>query len=236
MTSRREFLANLSTGAAGLLAMGAAAVAVAGEGEHAHSGAARPIDGGVLHGPSQFPEATIQTSDGKTARLYTDLIKGKVVIINYMAIDNEKNLPMTQKILGISQQLGAKVGTDLHIISITSDPLRDTPSRLRAFAKRMGVPKHGWQFVSMSQKDSTIVATRLHGHHHHPNPNARIDVVHYGNDAVGLWGAFPLAILAEDAVMRVSSVLPGQPIEGPARRAGPRPLKGDGMAFNHRIA
>jgi len=239
MDNRRKFLVDLSIGATGLLAAGAAASAIAGEDKHKHM----PMPKGVrvfksenLHGRGQLPEAMVETSQGKQVQLYADLIKGKVVLVNYMAIDNEQNFPVIAGLLEVTQHMKAKLGTDFHIVSITSDPVRDTPARLRAFAKRMGIPKKGWDFVRIPGEDSAVVSARLHRHPMPPDPNSRVGVVHYGNEPVGLWGVFPVGISPVDAAMRVTSVLPGKPVSGELRRAGPRKRDEAGLAFNNRIA
>lgn len=189
-----------------------------------------------LHGPGQLPEVSVETSEGKRLKLYADLIKGKVVLINYMAINNEQALPITAKLLEITRKLGPKVGSEVQVISITSDPEHDTPARLRDFAKRMDVPEHGWHFVRMSNESSMLVAARLHRHAMAPDPRSRIGVISYGNEPVGLWGLFPMNISADDATLRIASVLPGKPLDGAPRRAGPRKLSEAGAPFNHRIA
>ena len=240
MSNRRKFLADLSMAAAGLLAAGTAAGAVA-KATGKKSGKMAPMGAEVvsndkLLGRGKLPEAMVETSDGRTQRLYGDLIKGKVVVINHMAIDNEASLPMVAKLLEITRHLKLTLGTDLHIISITSDPVRDTPARLRAFAKKMGVPKSGWEFVRMSGVDNSIVSARLYRHAMAPDPRTRLGVVSYGNEPVGLWGLFPVDISPEDAAIRIASVVSGKSVSGPLRKAGPRKLDQAGMAFNHRIA
>jgi len=235
MNERRKFLTSLSAGAMMLLAetaTGGAVVTAAGK----KPMAMRNMDRGKLHGPGQIPEVLVETSEGKHLRFYADLIKGKVVLVNYMAIRNEKASPVTAKLLEISRCLGVKLGSEIHIVSITSDPKHDTPARLRAFAKRMGVPGKGWQFVRMSGESSMLVSARLHRHPMAPNPNSHIGVVSYGNEPVGLWGLFPVDISADDATLRIASVFSGKSRGGALRRAGPRKLDEAGMAFNHRIA
>lgn len=213
--------------------------AVAGKDVIAHEmpmHAGKPMDIDMLHGNGEFPEVTVETSDGKTLKFYQDLVQNKVVLIHYMSINNEAAFPIVGSVLAIAKRLGSKVGKDVHIISITSDPQHDTPARLRVFAKHMGIPKQGWSLVRMSGESSTVVASRFHGHAHMPMPKAAIDLIQYGNETVGLWGGFPSTISTEDAVMRVSSVFPGEDVVGPLRRAGPRALDGPGTGFNNRVA
>lgn len=235
MNERRKFLEQVTKGAAGLAVAsiaGGALAAAEKSVEIGKQGAARVVK---LHGPGQIPEVEVQTSDGKFVKLYADLIKGKVVLINYMAIENEKELPITAALLRIAQRLGPKLGSDVHIISITSDPGHDTPARLRAFAKRMGVHERGWHFVRMSNESSMIVTARLHRHAMGPMPHSHIGPISYGNEPVGLWGLFPMHIDPDDAMLRISAILSSAPHAGTLRRAGPRKLGSEGASFNNRI-
>lgn len=234
MNNRRDFLKQLSGGAAGLLVAGAGlATGVKHKPMEMHPPVL--LDPSTLHGPSRFPEAIVEDSHGRKRKLYADLVKGKVVLINYMAIDNEQAFPVTSSLLEILRRLGDKMASRIHVISITSDPLHDTPARLRAFAKRMGISQR-WDFVRLTGQDSAVVSARLNRHAHRPNPRAGLDVIHYGNEPVGLWGVFPVGINPDDAAMRVARVLPGGGVEGSIRRAGPRKLAQAGQPFNHRIA
>lgn len=235
MNERREFLAKIATATAGLLMAGMATGAVA-RVLKKKPARAPSADETKLYGPGRIPEMRAETSAGKPVRLYADLIKGKVVLINFMAIDNESRMPVVGKTLELARRLGPKLGTEVHFISITSDPLHDTPARLRAFEKRMGVPAKGWTFVRVAETGSVILNARLHQHPMAPNPHARMSVTHYGNEPVGLWGMFPTNISPEDALLRIASILPGKPVTGAPRRAGPRKLGAPGMSFNNRIA
>lgn len=238
MNNRRKFLANISTVAAGFLTAGFAsgALAKALQPMRRHKVREYTANSGELHGPGKIPEAMSETSEGKPVRFYADLVKGKIVLINYMSIKDETALPVTAKLLEIARRLGPKLGTQVHIVSITSDPAHDTPARLQDFRKRMGLPAKGWTFIRMSDRNSRIVTARLHRHPMTPMPEPRMAVINYGNEPVGLWGLFPYGISIDDAMLRIASILPGKPLTGTPRRAGPRPLGSPGMSFNSRIA
>lgn len=238
MNNRRKFLANISTVAAGFLTAGFAsgALAKALKPMRKHKVHEYTANSGELYGPGKIPEAMSEASDGKPVRFYADLVKGKIVLINYMSIASEKELPVTAKLLEIAKRLGPKLGTQVHIVSITSDPAQDTAVRLQEFTKRMGVPAKGWTFIRMSDRNNRIVTARLHRHPMTPMPQPRMAVISYGNEPVGLWGLFPYGISIDDAMLRIASILPAKPPTGAPRRAGPRPLGSPGMPFNSRIA
>lgn len=226
MNERRKFLAGLSL--AGLLPVANAAQAMTSGQESAHD------HGGVkLYGRSQLPEANVETHDGRSVSLYGDLIRNKVVIINFMSIAHEEDFPISANLAEVAKLLGEKMEEEVRIISITGDPENDTIERLAAFAARFGAPK-GWTFVRAPGDGNAAYASRLYKHGRDPSRPASVDIVHYGNDAVGLWAGFPALIAPEDALWRVKSVMNGKPVTGELVQAGPRRLDEDGPSFNNR--
>jgi cytochrome oxidase Cu insertion factor (SCO1/SenC/PrrC family) len=230
MNERRKFLAGLSL-AAGLLPAVAneAKAMTAGHDEHSHGAPNKA----KLFGRSQMPEALVETHDGRKARLYADLIQGKVVVVNFMTIANEETFPISAKLAEVAKLLGDRLGADVRMISITGDPENDTPERLQAFAKKIGAP-NGWVFARASIDENAALASRFYRHGRDTNRAATLDVVHYGNDAVGLWAAFPATVTAEDAASRVKAVMNGKEPTGELVQAGPRRLGDAGPSFNNR--
>ena len=184
---------------------------------------------------SAIPDVMVVTHDGRLARFYSELISDQVVMINFMSIRNEAKLPISQKMAAIAKRLGPKLGRDIQIISITSDPNADTPEKLAAFHKELG-GYEGWTFVTTPPESADALAQRFYRHGRNVALGGRIDIVQYGNAKVGLWGTFPWDVQVEDAATRVSWVMPSEVAQGEPRRAGPRPLGADGQRWNNRIA
>lgn len=224
---RRKLLVGLAA-AAGLAPL-AIAPANAGAAPHDHT----LMDRNKLLGPVQFPEAIVETHEGKSVQLYADLIKGKVVAINYMTIANEEAFPISKRLAETAKLLGDRLGKDAHIISITGDPTNDTAERLRAFAEQIGAPR-GWYFVRPTDQSNAAIAARLYRHGRRPGDATQVDLVHYGNEAVGLWASFPAMIQADDAAARIRSVMNGERPTGPLRQAGPRRLGEAGPTSHNR--
>lgn len=226
MNERRKFLAGLSL--AGLLPVANAAQAMTSGQEQTHT------HGGVqLYGRSQLPESTVTTHEGRTVQLYGDLIRNKVVMINFMSIANEESFPITANLAEVAKLLGDRLEKEVRIISITGDPVNDTTERLAAFAEKFGAPK-GWIFVRASSEGNAAYASRLYKHGRDTSRAASVDIVHYGNDAVGLWAAFPALIAPDDAASRIKSVMNGKPVTGDFAQAGPRRLDENGPSFHNR--
>lgn len=181
------------------------------------------------------PDVGVITHTGKPAKLYSDLIDGRVVTINFMSIKREAAFPVSARLAEMAALLGDRLGRDVHMISITTDSDHDTVERLSAFHREMG-GHAGWTFVHTPLHSAQMVAHRFYRHGRDVALNGRLDIIQYGNAKAGLWGAFPWDIKPHDAADRVSWVMPRAVHTGEHRRAGPRPLDGPGQRWNNRLA
>lgn len=183
----------------------------------------------------QIPDVMVVTHDGQMAKFYSELISDQIVMINFMSIKREAKFPISAKMAAIANALGDRMGRDVQIISITSDPDNDTPEKLAAFHQKMGGHK-GWTFVSTSSGSADMLAHRFYRHGRKVELGGRMDIVQYGNAKAGLWAAFPWDIHEKDAADRLSWVTPREVAQGELRRAGPRPLDSEGQRWNNRQA
>src|SRR5262244_3192694 len=104
-------------------------------------------------GEGYFPNLPIVTQDGKTLRFYDDLLKGKIVVINFIYTSCQDICPIaTARLAQVEEKLGDKVGRDFFFISMTVDPEHDTPERLNDYAKAFGAGP-GWFFVTGAPAD-----------------------------------------------------------------------------------
>ena len=70
-----------------------------------------------------FPNFELTTHEGKKVRFYDDLIKDKIVIINFMYANCEgKCPPITRNLKRVQNLLGKRVGRDIFMYSITLKP------------------------------------------------------------------------------------------------------------------
>lgn len=240
MTTRRKFLKTGPIAALGLagLTLGAEAAAVT-------PGAVERMTMSY-----SFPNAEVITHTGQKLRFYDDLIKDKVVMINFMTIGNELNYPVTARLAKVADLLGNKLGRDVFMVSVTREPAKDTQTDLQNFAAKFG-SRLGWTFVRTDIPILDVLEQRIYHRHdvvttdsdlllnptHHKQSTARsVDIVFYGNSRVGLWATFPIDILAEDAAKRISWVIPNSIQVGELRRAGPRQMNTHGYSSDNRQA
>src|SRR5688500_14548800 len=78
-----------------------------------------------------FSDIQLMNQNGEKMRLYTDLLQGKVVIINsFFATCQGSCLPLMRNLQHVQTSLGDRLGKDARIISISVDPAFDTPAAL----------------------------------------------------------------------------------------------------------
>ncbi len=120
-----------------------------------------PASGSSRWGADYFPNVPLVTHEGKTVRFFDDLIKDKVVAINFVFTSCTKACPLeTARLANVYRLLGDRVGRDVFMYSISIDPARDTPAVLKAYADKFHVGP-GWSFLTGDEADITLLRKKL---------------------------------------------------------------------------
>ena len=191
---------------------------------------ARPAHGTRL-GADHFPNVALTTQDGKRVRFYDDLIKNKIVAVNFIYAQCEFSCPLeTARLAQVQQLLGARVGQDIFFYSISIDPDHDTPAVLKEYANKFHAGP-GWTFLTGKKQDIDLLADRLGLSDDTPitdGPGSDLDghTPHLliGNEASGQWlrdaatdnPRFLARLIADFVDGRGGSVLPGHGATGQA--------------------
>jgi len=100
-----------------------------------------------------LPNVELIRHDGERVRFYEDLVKDKVLVLNFMYTTCADVCPLeTARLCEVQELLGPRVGTSVHMLSITVDPDRDTPEVLASYRERFGV-EEGWDFFTGDEGD-----------------------------------------------------------------------------------
>ena len=155
-----------------------------------------------------FTDTILINQDGEKMRLYSDLLKGKTVIINsFFATCQGSCLPMNRNLEKVQEVLGERLGKDAYIISISVDPTVDTPTALKAYAKKLNA-RPGWYFLSGDKQNVDFALKKLG--QFVDNKESHLNIFIIGNERTGLWKkAFGLA-KSEELVKIVDSVINDQ--------------------------
>jgi len=142
-----------------------------------------------------FPDLVLTTHEVKKVRLYDDLVKDKIVIINFMYAKCEGVCPpVTANLVKVQNLLGDRMGRDIFIISFTLKPEQDTPEALRKYAEAYKVKK-GWTFVTGKAEDMETVRRKLGFTDPDPERDRdktnHIGNISYGNEPSLRWGGAP---------------------------------------------
>jgi len=157
--------------------------------------------GAVQPGRKNIPNVMVTSQDGRRYRFYDDLVKGKMVIINFFYAQCTGICPrMTSNLLKVRKELEnrapGRVGRDILLYSISLKPEEDTPKHLALYAKMHGIqPGSGWLFLQAKRPDMELLRERLGCKDTDPVLDADIDqhtgMVRLGSDVYDKWAACP---------------------------------------------
>jgi protein SCO1/2 len=157
-----------------------------------------------------WPNVPLVTHDGRAVTFYDDLIRGKVVAINMMYADCEGICPIaTSNLVRVQELLGARVGRDVFLYSLTLQPDLDTPQRLQEYAAMHGV-QPGWLFLTGARADLEQLRYRLGFFDLNPvvdgDKATHTGMVRIGNDGYDRWTSSSALAKPEQIVATINHV------------------------------
>lgn len=152
-------------------------------------GASRPAAGREMTlgeaSAGYFPNVELLTQDNRPVRLYDDLLKGKVVLVNFMFTTCAGVCPpMTANLAKVQSYLGERVGRDVVIISLSVDPATDTPAALKRYADGFKA-RPGWYFLTGRKENVDWALYKLGGYVEDKGQHSGVLII--GNEATGEW-------------------------------------------------
>ncbi|CEL30029.1 SCO family protein [Pseudomonas sp. A1230] len=108
-----------------------------------------------------FTDTPLQNQHGETLRFYSDALQNRVVLLNVIFTSCNDACPLiTRKLKEVRELLGDKAD-DITFISLTSDPLRDTPAVLKAYTLKQGCDDPHWLFLTGDKAQMDLVLSRI---------------------------------------------------------------------------
>jgi protein SCO1/2 len=152
-----------------------------------------------------FTDVELMDQDGRTLKFYSDVLKGKTVVINALFTTCTNVCPpISRNFERIQQALGERLGKDVFLVSITVDPETDTPAKLKDYAQRFHARK-GWSFLTGKKENIDAALYKLGQYVEEKSQHKTVIII--GNESTGLWKkAFGLAA-AEDLIALVEEVM-----------------------------
>lgn len=177
-TTRRAFL----SGAAALPVAAAAAAAGQAADHSVYKTCARATGGKNAH---RFPQVIVQDQHHRKSWFYENLIADKLVLVSFTSVRGEEYYPVLNNLVKVREIIEGKVGKvgrDVHMYTVTTDPRRDTPEDLARLAARHGAD---WPFLTGATEDVREILASF---------NARgslFGLTWIGNERTGRWTKKP---------------------------------------------
>lgn len=132
-----------------------------------------------------IPDVEVLDQHGNELHFYRDLIKDKTVAINFIFTNCTTICPpLAATFARLQKDMGDKVGKDVHLISISVDPLTDTPERLKAWGAKFKAGP-GWTFVTGEKQEMDKLLNALGAAVSKREDHTPAMII--GNDAKGIW-------------------------------------------------
>lgn len=118
-----------------------------------------------------FTDLEVIDQNGNRLRFYSDVLKDRVVLINVIFTNCQDACPlMTQHLIRTRGKLVDAIQDEVWFVSISTDPVRDTPEAMKQFAERQGADESRWLFLTGTEENMTHILKKLR--RYNPNINA----------------------------------------------------------------
>lgn len=142
-----------------------------------------------------FPNVPLFTHEGKRVMFYDDLVRGRIVTMNFFFARCDEICPLvTANLSRVQKLLAADLNKRLFMYSLTLKPEEDTVDAIRRF-REMHHARPGWTFLTGKPEDLENIRRGIG--FSYPNPaidkdkTQHIGNVRYGNEPLMLWAACP---------------------------------------------
>ena len=105
-------------------------------------------------------DLALMDQQGLARKFQTDVIGDRMAVLNFVYTSCKTSCPMASAVFGqVQERLGARLGQDVVLVSLSIDPVTDRPSRLLDAADLFHA-KPGWSWLT---GDKATVDRVLHG-------------------------------------------------------------------------
>jgi len=154
----------------------------AGHAGHAAAGGAKVSASTVR---IRLADTPLRERDGRDVRLVSDVLGDGVAVVNFVYTTCTTICPVSSATMAeLQRRLGAKVGAEVQLVTLTTDPARDTASRLKEYSARLGAGP-GWHWLT-GRKDDIDTVLKAFGAYT-PNPEDHPAMTLVGVPTAGTW-------------------------------------------------
>lgn len=201
-----------------------------------------------------LPDVKVIDQTGRAYRFYEELIRGRIAFIHCFSLAEGRGLPILENIRRVADLLESRLGNDVRICSLASDPTRDSVDAIAVAADRLKTPQ-GWHLLTGGEVELKSLRSALYRGTLEPDVDGSPDrrralasfwgafganalctsgqeedcstgLIRYGNDALGLWGSVPSSAEPGQIAARADWITIAAPKarDASVRRGGPRQI------------
>jgi cytochrome oxidase Cu insertion factor (SCO1/SenC/PrrC family) len=109
-----------------------------------------------------FSNVELVDQDGRSLKFYDEVLKDNIVVISFIFTNCQSACPlMTRNLMMIRDMLREDERRAIQFVSISIDPLRDTPSAMKEFAQKHEADIDGWLWLTGQPDDVNYITKRL---------------------------------------------------------------------------
>ena len=140
------------------------------------------------HAAIELDDIMLVNQDGQQVAIASDVIGDRIVVIDFVYTTCTTVCPvLSATFRQLQDRLGDRMGNDVVLASVSVDPLRDTPARMKAYARKLGAG-NGWIWLTGKKQDVTEVLEAFGAYT--PNFEDHPSMILVGDGRSGEWARF----------------------------------------------
>lgn len=151
-----------------------------------------------------LPDTELITQYGVHRRLNSEIIDGRIVVIDFVYTTCTTVCPVLSATLRqVQKKFEGRIDNEVLLVSISVDPIRDTPARLKAYADKLQIGE-GWVWLTGDKQAVDGVLKKLGAYT--PNFTDHPSMVLVGDASSGNWSRYLGFPSAEQIISRVEEL------------------------------
>ncbi len=137
-------------------------------------------------GKDYLPNVQVVDQEHRSLKFYDDVIKDKIVVISFVYTSCKNICPLViARLAEVQRMLGEAAGQDVFFVSVSIDPIPDTPEKLKQYAQAFAITS-GWTFLTGNPEDIDLIRYKLGERSGNVIVQHKNEVLLY-NDKTGEW-------------------------------------------------
>jgi cytochrome oxidase Cu insertion factor (SCO1/SenC/PrrC family) len=169
------------------------------ESQDQNSAAGQGVEVDIKGVKVMIPDLVLRDQEGRKVRFYSDLIKGKVVVLSFFYTSCTYICTRQGRVFSELQSLlSERLGKSVFLIFVTTDPVTDTSEQLKAWATRYNA-NPGWTLVTGEEAEMNKLLIPFTGDT--AGGGMHLAATFIGNDRSGFWTS-AVGIFAPEDLLR----------------------------------